>query len=231
MNKKTWYYTEGSKIKELWTILHLPYTMMCISFVAIGFGAAGIKDWGVFLQALVAYFFGLGLAAHAFDQLPGMGSSYVKLITKNELIVLGVVSLLVSLFIAVNYAIRLGGVERTIFMILVIKQVFFVFAYPMKTLFNRRFHNDLSFASGFGSLPVIVGYYANNLYFSLEVVVLSFVAFVIAYIEITLSRYCRNIRKDTICIAFADKMLQKPEKALILLCVMTYLLAIYIVFF
>ncbi|CAG0975224.1 MAG: hypothetical protein MPEBLZ_00896 [Candidatus Methanoperedens nitroreducens] len=87
--KKTWYQIEGSKRAEIWTILHLPYTAMNLSFLAIGFGIAGIHRWDVFAWITAAYFLGPGIAAHSFDQLPGMGSSYVKYLMPTELLLLG----------------------------------------------------------------------------------------------------------------------------------------------
>ena len=60
MTGRTWYHREGSKSAELWTILHLPYTFMAISFLVVGFGIQKPVNWEVLGAAVVAYFLGLG---------------------------------------------------------------------------------------------------------------------------------------------------------------------------
>lgn len=70
---------------------------MSLSFLAIRFGIAGIHRWDVFAWIIVAYFLGLGIAAHSFDQLPGMGSSYVKYLMPKELLLLGLAASIADL--------------------------------------------------------------------------------------------------------------------------------------
>ncbi len=222
--KQNFYQLEGTKLKEFITLLHVPYTLMCLSFLTIGFGISGISNWNAYWFTILAYFLGLGIAAHSFDQLKGMGSNYVKLLNDNELIIIGISSLLVSILFGVQLMIELGA---WYLLILIPLQVFFVFAYPMKTLFRGFFHDDFWFAVSFGFLPVIIGYYINTLSFSPLAMWWGIIAFLISGIEINLSRYVREMRKLNSISCF----IKRPERALMLLCLMTYLLAIILVSF
>ena len=236
--KQNFYQLEGTKIREFITILHIPYTLMCLSFLTIGFGVSGIINWSAYWLTMLAYFFGLGIAAHSFDQLKGMGSSYVKLLNENDLIIIGVSSLLVSILFGIHLIVALGA---RYLLILIPLQVFFVFAYPMKILFKGFFHDDFWFAVSFGFLPVVIGYFVNTLTFSPIAIVWGVVALTISGIEINLSRYVRKMRKvkgeqyanDRVVYNnyIYPEYIKRPERALKLLCLMTYLLAIILAFF
>lgn len=217
--KKTWYYKEGSKKAELWTILHLPYTFMAISFLIIGFSIQKPINWPVMLCAIIAYFCGLGIAAHALDQLPGMGSSYVKFLNEKELLGLGCISLIIAFAFGIWFIIG----WRALWMIpLMAIQVFFAIAYPVSKLFKGFFHNDFWFSVSFGFLPVVIGYYANTLSFSWYIIPFGILCFLIATIEITLSRYVRKMRAYH---ALEDYIV-KPERGLKLLCLLSYTFAV-----
>lgn len=215
--KKTWYASEGSKLSEFFTILHLPYTAMCLSFLTVGFAISGIKNWYLYSWTIVAYFNGLGIAAHCFDQLKGMGSSYVKHITQEELKIIGTTALVVSIIIGIVFITKYSLYHLVWLMPL---QVFFALSYPIAKLFKGKFHNDFWFAISFGAIPVIIGNYINTSSFSSIAGLWALFCFVISYIEITLSRYARNLRKEN-----KYDMLEKPEKALKLLCILSYMLA------
>lgn len=230
MTKQTFYQLEGSKWAELWTILHLPYTFMALSFLVVGFSILKPVNYTVLVGALIAYFLGLGVAAHALDQLPKMGSSYVKFLSEKELLSLGGVSLIIALGIGVWFII---GWHALWMLPLMIIQSFFAVAYPVARLFKGVFHNDISFAFSFGFVPVLIGYYANTLSFSWLILPFGLLCFLIALIEITLSRFVRTRRKEVsagITTAAAgssdNEFIAKPEKALKLLCLLSYTLAI-----
>ena len=114
--KKTWYQLEGSKLAEIWTILHLPYTAMNLSFLIIGFGITGISRWDVLAWIIIAYFLGLGIAAHSFDQLPSMGSSYVKYLMPKELLVMGLAAVSMAVLIGIYWMIELAAWHLLCFM-------------------------------------------------------------------------------------------------------------------
>jgi len=240
--KKTWYHREGSKKAELWTILHLPYTFMAISFLVIGFSIEKPINYEVMAAVVVAYFLGLGVAAHCLDQLPGMGSHYIKYLTEKELLFLASTSLGIAIVIGIHYMLKLQAWHL---LWLIPLQTFFAVTYPVAKLFRGFFHNDFWFSISFGAIPVLIGYYMNNLSFSLIILPFALLCALISAIEITLSRYARRLRRE-----LADRKLWldsdflvmppnvkyayhvlvvKPERALKLLCVMSYTLAIAMV--
>jgi len=239
MKGKTWYYREGSKFAELWTILHLPYTFMAISFLVVGFGIQKPINWEVLVATVTTYFLGLGVAAHALDQLPGMGSRYVKHLGDRELVVISLVSLVATLIIGVYYMLEL---EAWHLLWLIPLQTFFAITYPMAKLFRGFFHNDFWFSVSFGFLPVVIGYYINTLTFSSETFPYALLCALMSGMEITISRHSRKMRKEVrggklwlddlypVMIPnpeYAYRMLvKKPERALKLLCVTSYTLAV-----
>src|SRR5207253_8741888 len=57
--------------RDYWTLLHPPYTLWHLSYVAIGAAAARRLAVGRLGASLVAFFLGVGLTAHALDELGG----------------------------------------------------------------------------------------------------------------------------------------------------------------
>src|SRR5438874_5400326 len=57
--------------RDYWTLLHPPYTAWHLSYVAIGAAAAPVFDGGRLGATVLAFFLGVGLTAHALDELRG----------------------------------------------------------------------------------------------------------------------------------------------------------------
>lgn len=220
---QTWYQATGSKWAEFWTILHLPYTLMSLSFLAIGFGLCGVTRWDAFLGIITAYFLGLGLAAHSFDQLPGRGSIYIKQLTPRMLTAIGASALIGGILFGVYWMMKLNA-WHLLWMIPL--QSFFTYAYPNGKFMKGLFHNDFWFSISFGFIPVMVGSYVNTLAIGFEFVPWAVLATLISAIEITLSRHARLIRKQSLEEPMLKPFIIKPERALQLLCLMSYLLAL-----
>ena len=55
----------GGKVGELYTILHLPYTSMVLSYVLIGADLSPTLFVDRLALTIMAYFLGLGISAHA----------------------------------------------------------------------------------------------------------------------------------------------------------------------
>lgn len=220
--KQTFYQLTGSKTAEFITILHPYYTAMCLSFLAIGFGIAGVQRWDVFAWIMLAYFLGLGIASHCFDQLPGMGSNYVKYLTPKDLMRMGVAAVSAAVMIGIFWMVKLAAWHL---LWIIPLQTFFVVAYPYAKFAKGFFHSDFWFAVSFGFVPVMAGYYINTLTFNTEFIPWAVVAALISGIEITLSRYVRKWRKNVYLLQ-EPSVIDRPEKALKLLCLLSYLLAV-----
>jgi len=135
------------------TLLHPPYTAWHLSYVVLG--AALAPEWrpGILGLALAAFFLGMGVGAHALDEL--QGRPLQTRIGRTTLVVLAVVSLLAAAGIGIGTAVA------TDLWLLVFVAVgsFIVVAYNLE-LFDGRFHNTLWFALAWGALPVIATYFA-----------------------------------------------------------------------
>src|SRR5438445_6717518 len=57
--------------RDYWTLLHPPYTLWHLSYVAIGAALAPTMRVRWLLETLAAFFLAMGLAAHALDELHG----------------------------------------------------------------------------------------------------------------------------------------------------------------
>lgn len=241
--KQTWYQKKGSKKAELWTILHIYYTLMCISFLTVGFAIQKPVNYEVMGATALAYFLGLGIAAHCLDQLPGMGSRYVRYLSVRELLALSILSLTGAIGIGIYYMLKLQAWHL---LWLIPLQTFFAITYPAAKLFRGFFHNDFWFSVSFGAIPVLIGYYMNNLSFSLIILPFALLCALISAIEITLSRHARKLRRE-----LSDRkvwfdsdflvvppepeyayhvLVMKPERALKILCILSYLLPVCIYF-
>jgi hypothetical protein len=135
------------------TLLHPPYTLWHLSYVVIG--AALAPDWRPLRlgAGLAAFFLGLGIGAHALDELRGrpLGTR----IPERVLWSLAAASLggAVAIGIAAAVAwtpwlaafVAFGG--------------FIACAYNLE-LFGGRFHGDAWFAIAWGGLPLLAAYFA-----------------------------------------------------------------------
>src|SRR2546426_6556175 len=57
--------------RDWWTILHPPYTAWHLSYVALGAALAPRLDATRLAATLLAFFFAVGVSAHALDELSG----------------------------------------------------------------------------------------------------------------------------------------------------------------
>src|SRR6202140_2489564 len=67
------YYTAraGGWRRDLWAVLHPPYTAWHLSYVVIGASLAPKLDAVRLIATLLAFFLAVGISAHALDELKG----------------------------------------------------------------------------------------------------------------------------------------------------------------
>lgn len=140
--------------RDWWTILHLPYTAWHLSYVAIGATLAPRTDGVRLVATLVAFFFAVGVAAHAFDELHGRPLRTA--IPTAWLIGLGSGGLLIAC------ALGLVGVARVGpgLVVFIVIGPLLVLGYNLEW-FGGAMHTDLGFAAGWGAFPVLVGYFVQ----------------------------------------------------------------------
>ena len=139
--------------RDVVTILHPPYTAWHLSYVALGAAVApefhAVRLWA----ALGAFFLGVGIAAHALDELNGhpLGTR----LSDRTLAVLAGVAL------AGAVGIGIAGLFVVSFTLLpfVLAGAFGVVAYNLE-LFGGRFHTDFWFAAAWGAFPALAA--TNN---------------------------------------------------------------------
>jgi len=156
--RPVWYAGRDTVTGELWTMLHLPYTSMVMGFVIVGAALAPDFSWPILGGTLLAYFLGLGIGAHLLDQLPGMGSRYVRHWPDGALWFGGFASLAGAVSIGVLGVLWCGG---PVLLLLVIVQTVCAIGYPLAKWFRGALHRDSVFAISWGSLPFLTSFFVQ----------------------------------------------------------------------
>jgi hypothetical protein len=151
--KPAFYALQPGGWRDYVTLLHPPYTLWNLSYVVIG--AALAPEWlPLRLGAgLVAFFLGLGIAAHAFDELHGRPLRTE--ISSGVLWGLAVGSLAGALAIGI-----VGAIAWTPWLLAFVAfGGFMVVAYNLELL-GGRFHGDWWLAVSWGATPILAAYFA-----------------------------------------------------------------------
>jgi len=174
--------------RDWWTLLHPPYTAWHLAYVVIGASLAPRVELSRLLASLLAFFFAVGLAAHALDELHGrpLGTR----IPTPVLIAVTVAGLVGAVIIGI---VGLSRVGWPLIPFMVLGPVLVV-AYNWE-LFGGLFHSDLGFALAWGSFPVLVSYVAQTGRLALGPVLAAFGAFALSAAQRRLSTPARTIRR------------------------------------
>jgi len=195
-----WYARHGGKIGELYTILHLPYTSMVLSYVLIGAALSPSIFADRLVYTLVAYFLGLGISAHALNELNAR--HWGVALTKIDLQISFLLPLLGALSIGIYgvnviYNVSNGNLLlSSLLVLLIILETFFLLAYNLDVS-NGRFHNDLAFGFSWAFLPFLTSYYVHSLTMTAGVLLIGLALAATAMIEINLSRWCKDFRRKS----------------------------------
>jgi hypothetical protein len=174
--------------RDWWTLLHPPYTAWHLAYVVIGASLAPRVELSRLLATLLAFFFAVGLAAHALDELHGrpLGTR----IPTPALIAVTVAGLVGAVVLGVAGLSRVGW-PLIPFMVL---GPVLVVAYNWE-LFGGLFHSDSGFALAWGSFPVLVAYVAQTGRLALGPVIAAGAAFALSTAQRRLSTPARMIRR------------------------------------
>ena len=139
---------------DWWLLLHPPYTLWHLSYVAIGATLARRFDGGRLVATLIAFFLAVGVCAHTLDEL------HDRPLRTQVPAWLLIIAAAVSLCGAV--ALGLVGVARVGpgLLIFIVAGIVLTCGYNLE-LFGGHLHNDVTFALAWGAFPVLVGYYAQ----------------------------------------------------------------------
>ena len=176
--------------RDLATLLHPPYTAWHLSYVALGAAVAPVVHADRLLAALGAFFLGVGVCAHALDELHGH-PLHTRL-SDRALIALAVAGLTGAV------AIGVAGVAIVSASLIpfVAAGAFIVLAYNLE-LFGGRFHSDFWFALAWGAFPAFTSYWANALSLRVEGVAVAAGCFALSLAQRRLSTPVRELRRRT----------------------------------
>jgi hypothetical protein len=142
--------------RDLVTLLHPPYTLWHVSYVAIGAAAAPQVHAGRIAAAIAAFFLAVGIGAHSLDELQGrpLGTH----LSRGSLLGLATFGLGGALAIGIAGILVVSATLAPF----VAAGVFLVLAYNLE-LFGGRFHSDAWFALAWGAFPALTGWWSNAL--------------------------------------------------------------------
>jgi hypothetical protein len=175
---------------DWWTILHFPYTVWHLSYVAIGACLAPEVSGRRLAGTALAFFLAVGIAAHALDEVHGhpLGTR----LSNRTLWVTTLLGMAGALGVG---AIGIGEIGPLLIPFMVIGPVL-VFGYNVE-LFGGRLHTDVGFAVSWGAFPVITAYYAQAETIGIAAVLGAVAAFGLSYAQRTLSTPARTLRRKT----------------------------------
>jgi hypothetical protein len=186
--RPAFYAPTGSRWGDFVSLLHIPYTLWHLAYVAIGAALAPELDWRILTGTLTAFGIGLGIGAHALDEVKSrpLRTGF----SDTALWLLGLGAMAATLGIA-----ALGAVEVSPWVYAwaaagVLLAVGYALEWPVV-------HTDLGFAVAWGAFPVIVGYWAQTREVSFPVVVVAAAAILFSLAQRALSTPARFVRRRT----------------------------------
>lgn len=191
------YARRGGWLADWWTVLHPPYTIWHLSYVVLGAAAAPRRDWGGLGLTLAAFLLGVGVAAHALDELTGRPLR--TSIPDGTLRLAAVAALAGAVGIGLYDVFGWQPVNWPVLTAIPVGALLVV-GYNLE-LFGGRLHNDLTFALGWGGFPAVVGYLAQSPPYRLDLVAaaLAVVAAVgSSQAQRVLSTPARQLRRRTV---------------------------------
>ncbi len=171
--------------RDYWTLLHPPYTAWHLSYVVLGAALSSSPDPRIVLGSLLAFGLGLGVSAHAFDELQGrpLGTR----IPARVLVALGVLGLAGAAALGVAAVGMLGPA----FSLFVATGVALVLLYAFEA---PLVHSDLGFALAWGAFPVLTAAYATGAPL-LPAVAVAAAAAMLSLVQRILSTRVRAVRR------------------------------------
>jgi hypothetical protein len=179
--------------RDWWTLLHPPYTVWHLSYVAIGAATAAEVNLYRLGMSLLGFFLGVGLAAHALDELRGrpLGTS----ISDGVLRILAIVSLVGAAGVGVVGIVQVSAWLAAF----IVAGAFLVVAYNLE-LFGGSFHSDLWFAVAWGGFPALTGAFAQDGRLEVAAVLVAGACVAISAAQRALSTPVRRLRRRVVAV-------------------------------
>jgi len=141
--------------RDYWTVLHPPYTVWHVSYVAIAAAVASRIETRWLLETMLAFFLAVGVSAHALDELNGRPLR--TRIPAAVLWTLAVAGLAGAAALGVD-----GAIETSPWIVAFIAVGgFLVVAYNLE-LFGGLFHTNAWFAIAWGAFPALTSAFVQQ---------------------------------------------------------------------
>jgi hypothetical protein len=206
--------------RDYWTLLHPPYTLWHLSYVAIGAALAPRVHVGWLVETLIAFFLAMGVSAHALDELHGRPLR--TRIPDGVLWGLAVAGLAGAIALGIHGTL---AVSPWIWAFIVVGAVLVV-AYNLE-LGGGAVHSDLWFALAWGAFPVLTAYFAQAATVRVEAVLAAGACAALSAAQRVLSTPVRRLRREivrvrgeleledgTVATLDAESLRATPERAL-----------------
>jgi hypothetical protein len=179
--------------REWWTVLHPPYTMLHLSLVSVGACLAGPVNTVKWIATLLAFFFAVGIGAHALDEMNGRPLKTT--IPSGQLVV--------AAFVGLGGAVALG-IAGLFFVsgylaIFIVVGVLAAVGYNLE-LFGGRLHTSLVLVLSWGAFPVLTAYFAQHDALSWAAVVAAVFGALVVKIQQILSTPARDLRRRVVSV-------------------------------
>jgi hypothetical protein len=173
------------------TLLHPPYTLWHLSYVAIGAAVMPHLVLWRLAGTLLAFFLAVGIGAHALDELHGrpLGTGIPTAVLTAAAVA--------SITAAMVAGLIVGGWKLLPF---VVAGGILVYGYNLE-LFGGVMHSDAWFALAWGAFPVLVGAYTQHWTLSVAAGVAAVAAFFLSLGQRTLSTPARMLRRRVSAVA------------------------------
>jgi hypothetical protein len=217
------------------TLLHPPYTLWHLGYVAIGASLAPSLEGERLAWGLAAFFLGLGVGAHALDELNGR--PLATRIPSRVLVALAVASIGGAAAIGVGAALA----WNLWLLVFVAMGVVLALGYNLELL-HGRLHGDNWFALAWGAFPLLTGYFGAAEKLTAEAGIAAVFAFALSRAQRHLSTTVRTVRRRTIAVSGeighadgrrepidAETLVAAPERALKAMSIAVVALAVALV--
>jgi len=226
MAEVAWYDIKAKGwLRDLFIILHFPYTLWHLAYVFIGAALAPQLNWATLGWTVWAFFLGMGIGAHCLDELNGR-----PLRTKIPGVLLWTLAV-VSILGAISIGVFVGVRESVWVIPCIVFGGFIVFAYNMEWprdwarfgLFRELglvgfFHRDIWFGFAWGAFPVLTAYIAQTHTLSLTIILVAVACLGYSLVQRMLSTQARFWRRKVFMLEghyFTDAPLE-PNRPIVL---------------
>jgi hypothetical protein len=213
--KPAYYALRRGGWRDYVTLLHPPYTLWHLSYVAVGAAVAPHFHLDRMVWGIAAFFLAMGVAAHALDELHGRPLR--TQIPSRMLVAIAVVALAGAVAIGI-WAAATWGWGLLVF---VGVGAVLVPAYNLEL----ALHNDWGFALCWGVFPALTGFFVEAQTIRIEAVAAAAYAFALSLAQRALSTPVREARRERSTTAGTEPL----ERALRLLVWASALIAVALV--